>query len=249
MKVSIITACFNSETTIKKTIESVKNQSYKHIEHIIQDGGSSDNTIKIIQENINENIFFQSEDDNGIYDGINKGILRAKGEIIGLLHADDLLASDKVIANIVNEFKNNYIDAVYGDLNYISKDGAGKVIRNWKAGKFNKTSFMLGWMPPHPTLYIKRNFFTKFGLYDTSYTISADYKKIIEIFLEPNVKITYIPEVLVFMTVGGASNKSLKQIFKKSSEDLSIIRKTRLLGVITLFFKNVRKISQFFISK
>ena len=243
MKVSIITSVFNNKNTVSEAIESVLNQTYKDIEYIVIDGGSTDGTIDIINSYKGKITKFISEPDNGIYDGLNKGILKATGDIIGFLHSDDVYMDNTVIEKVVNKFYGGY-DGVYGDLIYVSKND-GKIIRYWKSGDFNINKLKKGWMPPHPTLFLKREIYNKYGLFDTSFKIAADYDFMLRI-LKHNIKIAYIPEVLYKMRVGGESNKSIKNILLKSKEDYRALKKNEIGGINTLIYKNISKLPQFF---
>ena len=241
MKVSIITSVFNNEKHIEDAINSVLNQTYKNIEYIIIDGNSTDNTKKIIEKYLNKIDVFISEPDKGIYDGLNKGIKNATGDIIGLLHSDDIYYDNKVIEKVVNNFNKN-IDGVYGDLVYIKEN---KVIRYWKSGEFNIEKLKKGWMPPHPTLFLKKSIYDQYGLFDLDFKIAGDYDFILRV-LKNNINLKYIPKVLYKMRVGGASNKSIKNIIQKSKEDLRALNKNQIGSFDVLFKKNISKIGQFF---
>jgi len=246
MKVSIITATFNSEKSIQRTIDSVAGQDYKNIEHIIIDGGSTDMTISIIQSNSNLISTFISEKDKGIYDALNKGIKLATGDIIGFLNSDDVFTNMHVISKVANCFQVKGCDVLYGNLIYQSKDDTNrKTIRYWKSNKFHPDCLKYGWMPPHPTVYCKKEVYNQYGQYDEKFKISADYDYILRIFKEPVIKKTYLPVVMVKMDVGGISNGSAKGIFKKSREDYMAIRQNNAGGFYTIIFKNLRKIIQF----
>ena len=240
MKVSIITSVFNNEKHIEDAINSVLNQTYKNIEYIIIDGNSTDNTKKIIEKYLDKIDVFISEPDKGIYDGLNKGIKNATGDIIGFLHSDDIYYDNKVIEKVVNNFNEN-IDGVYGDLVYIKEN---KVIRYWKSGEFNIEKLKKGWMPPHPTLFLKKSIYDKYGLFDLDFKIAGDYDFILRV-LKNNLNLKYIPEVLYKMRVGGASNKNIKNIIQKSKEDLKALHKNQIGGFDVLFKKNISKIGQF----
>ncbi|MEA3451333.1 MAG: glycosyltransferase family 2 protein, partial [Bacteroidota bacterium] len=218
-------------------------QTYKNIEHIIIDGKSSDDTLKIINE-FHHVSKIVSEKDLGIYYALNKGIKEATGNIIGFLHADDFLSSNNTIELISDYFlKNKDLDAVYGDLEYIL-ELENKKIRFWKSETFEESKLKKGWMPPHPTLYTKAELYTKYGHFNTNYLISADYDLILR-FFKNEIKTKYIPKVLVKMRIGGASNKNIKNIIKKTKEDFLTIRKNKIGGLFTLLNKNISKISQF----
>ncbi|MGC3977163.1 MAG: glycosyltransferase family 2 protein [Paludibacteraceae bacterium] len=246
MKVTIITATFNSEKGIQETIDSVYNQDYKNIEYIIIDGGSYDDTIKIIKENQNKISYLISEKDNGIYDAFNKGIKLSTGDIIGFLNSDDILADDSIVSKIVETYYSEKSDIVYGNLVYQSmKNGKTKTIRNWISKDFKLHYLKLGWMPPHPTLYCKKEIYQTLGLFDDKLQIAADYDFIVRVFRQPYIKKTYLPITMVKMNIGGVSNSSIKNIIKKSSEDYYIIKKNKIGGGFTLMMKNISKIYQF----
>ena len=241
MKISIVTACYNSEKTIERTIQSVLAQTYSNIEYIIIDGGSKDKTLEIINQYANKISRVVSEKDGGIYDALNKGIANSTGDFIGFLHADDAFASNNVIAQIAHLAQN--ADAVYADLQYVS--ATGKVIRHWKSGLFSPKLLKRGWMPPHPTLYVKRTLYSQIGGFDLSYKIASDYDFMLRLLSLDNLRVSYLPQVTVLMMVGGASNKSLKNILQKSKEDYRALKSNKIGGFAALFFKNFGKIGQF----
>ena len=245
MKISIITCVLNNSELIKKSLKSFQNQTYKKKEHIIVDGGSTDGTLDVIKKSKKKNLKLSISSDNGIYDALNKGIRLSSGDIIGILHSDDFYKNKKVLQTIVDTFKNTNADLVYGDLVYVSKKFPFKVLRYWKAGKFIKKNIYNGWMPPHPTVFLKKDIFDKIGKYKTNYKISSDYDFLIRVLTKKNIKKIYIPKILVNMRVGGMSNKSFKNLFKKSIEDFKIIKKNKIGGIFTLINKNYSKLSQF----
>lgn len=246
MKISVITAVYNRANTIGSAIESVRAQSHPDVEHIIQDGGSRDGTLDIVRAAADGEIDLVSEADGGIYDAINRGIARAKGDVIGLMHSDDFFASPEVLAKVANAFTDPLVDGVYGDLEYVRADDIGKVVRYWRAGSFRNARLRFGWMPPHPTLYLRREVFARFGSYDTSFRIAADYDAMLRYLSGGQVKIAYIPEVMVRMRLGGESNRSFERVWLKSREDYRAIRKNGIGGLGTLAAKNLRKLNQFF---
>lgn len=220
MKISIITATFNSQQFIEDAIKSYINQSFTDKELVIIDGKSTDNTLEILAAHTNHINTLVSEKDKGIYDALNKGVNLAQGEIVGILHSDDFLAHDKVLELVNKKFaENQNLDAVYGDLQYVDRQNPDKVIRNWISGRYDINNFTKGWMPPHPTLFIKKQAFEKFGLYNLSYKSAADYDLILRFLFKHQVKAAYIPDVLVKMRVGGLSNKSLKNRINANKED------------------------------
>jgi glycosyltransferase involved in cell wall biosynthesis len=247
MKFSIITACYNSSKTIGECLTSVNNQTYPDIEHIIIDGGSSDNSLDKLNSVPNRITKIISEPDRGIYDALNKGILNSTGDIIGILHSDDKLASETVIEQVSTAFSRTSAGIVYGDLEYVDRNDIQKVIRNWKSKQFDKKFVNKGWMPPHPTMFIKREIFMKHGLYDIQYRIASDYDLIMRLMQINEIKFVYLNAVITKMRMGGASNRSLRNVFLKSSEDFNIIKKNRLrFPFIVLARKNISKLSQFF---
>lgn len=246
MKISVVTVVYNRVSTVAWSMASVQRQTYGQVEHIVQDGGSSDGTVGEIERLANATTSLVSERDGGIYDAINRGIGRATGEVIGLMHSDDIFASDDVLAKVAARFADGQVDAVYGDLQYVAADNPDKVIRHWRSGDYHPRRLKWGWMPPHPTLYLRREVFDRLGLYDTSFSIAADYDAMLRYLTRGNLKIAYIPEVLVKMRTGGESNGSLGRIIRKSREDLRALRNNAVGGLGVLAAKNLRKIGQFF---
>lgn len=244
--ISVVTAVFNRESTVGDALKSVDCQTYDKIEHVIIDGGSSDATLALVEQYQSASMRIISEPDHGIYDAINKGIHAASGEIVGLVHSDDWLAHDSVLEKIAHAFEDPAIDGVYGDLQYVAADDPDRVIRYWRSGEYHPALLERGWMPPHPTLYLRREVFDRFGLYDTSFRIAADYDAMLRYLVKGQIKLAYIPEVLVKMRVGGESNRSLGRIVLKSREDWRALRNNGVGGIGTLAAKNVSKISQFF---
>lgn len=245
MQISIITAVYNRRDTLAQAIRSVQSQSYQNIEHVIQDGGSTDGSLDIIRDISDANTSLQSAPDGGIYDAINKGIARARGDVIGLLHSDDFLASTDVIAKIADALADPDIDGVYGDLQYVAAQDTSKVVRHWQAGPYSAKQLRRGWMPPHPTVYLRRGVFDRYGVYDTSYQIAADYDAMLRYLSTGNIRMGYLPEILVKMRTGGASNQSLGHILRKSSEDYRALRANKVGGFGALIAKNASKVTQF----
>ena len=244
MKITIVTCVFNRVATIAGAMDSVRVQTYPNIEHIVIDGGSTDGTLQMIQDRAHAGLQIHSGPDRGIYDALNKGVELATGEVIGLVHSDDWLAHDGVIAEVAAAFRGG-AHAVYGDLHYVSALDPGKVVRHWKAGVFRRTALRWGWMPPHPTLFVRRTDLIAAGGYDIHYRISADYDLVLKMFTRPGFCATYIPDVLVKMRLGGVSNGSLRQVLRKSGEDYRILRAHGVGGWLSLVAKNIRKLSQF----
>lgn len=247
MKISVVTAVFNRVETVAAAIDSVQSQSWTDVEHVIQDGGSTDGTLEIIKQCAKSSTLLVSESDSGIYDAINRGISRATGSVIGLMHSDDVFANSHVLAKAAAAFANPAVDGVYGDLQYVAANDANRVIRHWRSGAYSPSLLHRGWMPPHPTLYLRREVFDRYGLYDTSFRIAADYDAMLRYLVKGQIKLAYIPEVLVKMRVGGESNRSLGRILLKSREDLRALRNNNVGGLGTLAAKNFSKLSQFLI--
>jgi glycosyltransferase involved in cell wall biosynthesis len=219
LHVSIITVCYNSAQTIEATIQSVIAQNYKHIEYIVIDGRSTDNTLEIINCYKKSIALIVSEKDEGIYFAINKGIAHATGDIVAILHADDFYADNTIISTVVQAFQTKKVDAVYGDLQYVDRYKPAKVTRNWKAGVYDPDLFLKGWMPPHPSFFVKKACYKMFGFYNTLLKSSADYELMLRLLYKHRCSVFYIPDVLVKMRVGGQSNKSLRNRIHANRED------------------------------
>ncbi|MGC8742907.1 MAG: glycosyltransferase family 2 protein [Verrucomicrobiia bacterium] len=248
MKISIITPVYNNRETISDCINSVLNQSYKDIEYIIVDGCSDDGTIEVIKNNPNiGRIKLISDRDKGLYDAINKGIKLSTGEIIGFLHSDDLYGNNYIVEKVVNILKQNEIDGIYGDIQYVDKNNINKVIRNWIAGEYYPEKFKCGWHPPHTTLFLKRDIYVKYGLYNDKFYISGDYEIMLRFIHKYGIKIKYLPEVLVKMRMGGKSNKSIRNILIQTIEDYNAWKINGLRGgLLAVILKKLRKIPQYF---
>jgi len=245
MKISIITISYNSGHSISDAINSVLSQTYSDIEYIIVDGKSKDNTVEIVKSYGSKIAKFVSEPDKGIYDALNKGIRMATGDVIGFMHSDDLFASNDIIAKAADIFEKNDVDSIYGDLQYVYKNDTNKVLRYWKSGVFSIRRLKMGWMPPHPTFYVKKKVYDTYGVFNTDFRIAADYDTMIRFLGKHRISTHYLPEVMVKMRVGGASNRSLKNIIKKTKEDMKALKDNNFGSVFTLVFKNLRKVTQF----
>jgi len=244
-KISLITVVYNAESTIAACIESVITQSFNNIEHIIIDGASTDGTIRIIEKYKRHLTHFVSEPDKGIYDAMNKGIKLATGDVVGILNADDFFADNTVLSVIADAFTKKNTNIIYGDLDYIN--AGGKVIRKWRSGEFTSKSFNLGWMPPHPTFYCKRNLFEEFGFYSLNYGTAADYELMLRYLYVNKLTASHINKVIIKMKIGGKSNKSLNNRVKGLFFDLRAMRNNKiLLPILALIVKPIRKIIQYF---
>ncbi len=247
MKVSVITVTYNSAETVEDTIKSVINQDYKDIEYIIIDGLSKDNTLEIVNKYNNKIAKVISEKDHGIYDAISKGIKNATGDIVVALNSDDMYASNDVITKVVELFKSSHADAVYGDLNYVDRFDTTKVIRKWKSGNYKKGHFLKGWMPPHPTFFVRNYCYQKYGSFNLSLRSAADYELMLRFIHKHEIKVAYLPQLIVNMRAGGQSNVSFKNRFKANREDRKAWEINGLKpGLLTLLRKPLSKIKQYF---
>lgn len=246
MKVSVVTVVYNRDATIREALSSVLSQRGVEIDLVVQDGGSTDGTCETVKGFDDLCINFESAPDFGIYDAINRGITRTDGEIIGLMHSDDLFFNNEVLNRVVATFEKSNIDGVYGDLDYVSFRDPSRIVRRWRPGSFEYSKLARGWMPPHPTLYLRREVFEKWGAYDTEFRIAADYEAILRWLVRGKIRLEYIPTTMVKMRLGGESNRSLSNILTKSKEDLIAIRRHNIGGMGTLALKNISKFGQFF---
>lgn len=249
MKISIITICFNNESDIEETIKSVLDQTYSNIEYIIIDGGSSDNTINIINNYKEKISTILSEPDKGIYDAINKGIKLATGNIIGLIHAGDRLFNDEVIAEIALLFnKEKHIDAIYG--NSIIVNYYDKIVRVNQSPEFRKSLFKRGWFPSHQSFYAKKELFIKYGMYSLKYKIAADYELLLRFLYFNDVKVKRLNKFIIKFSIGGTSTRSIENIKKLNKECIQAWADNgEKIPFYTIPLKLFRKIPQFIKAK
>jgi len=250
--ISLVTACYNSAATLPDTLCSIRSQQGCSFEYIVIDGGSFDGTLGLIEaEKVAPGtrlVTWISESDQGIYDALNKGISLARGEVLGFLHADDVFAHPQVLSQVSACFDDPSVVVCYGDLEYVWRDAPNRVMRHWQAGQFMQARLRRGWMPPHPTLYVRRSWYEAHGGFDTSYRISADYDLILRLFSDlSDFQVAYIPEVLVRMRAGGASNRSLRNVLRKSVEDFRALKSNGVGGLGALAWKNFSKLGQFLV--
>jgi glycosyltransferase len=244
MRVSIITVSLNAAKTISATLSSVASQTYPDIEHIVVDGGSTDGTQDVVK-GFQHVAKFVSETDNGLYDAMNKGLTLSTGEIVVILNADDFYAHAGIIDKVVACFEEKQVDAIYGDLVYVNADYT-KIIRKWEAGNFNRNQFYKGWMVPHPTFFVKRECYEKWGYFDTSLKYAADYELMLRFMFKNNIKNSYLPETLVIMKSGGKSNSSIFNRFYINREDRRAWDINDLQPhLFTLILKPLRKLTQY----
>lgn len=247
MKVSIITITYNSGATLRDTVESVVNQTYPDIEYIIVDGLSKDNTLAIVDEYRNKISKVISEKDHGLYDALNKGIGLATGDIIGLIHSDDFYTNPQVIEHVVKTLSEQKADGLYADLFYVDKDDTHRIFRKWKSGNYKHGMFLNGWMPPHPTFFVKRECYEKFGRFNLLFKSAADYELMLRFIHKHRIKLSYLPEFIIKMRVGGKSNVTLKNRIRANQEDRKAWKVNGLKPrIYTLYAKPLRKIIQLF---
>jgi len=244
MKISIITVVYNNQAFIADCIRSVQDQTYPQVEHIVIDGGSTDGTQKEIETFKDGLAYYKSEKDEGLYDGLNKGIRQATGDIIGILHSDDLFYDPDTLQKIIKKFQDTNADIVYAKGQYVEKINSQIVKRIYTARQFRKYYIPFGWIPLHTTIYVRKEVFDKYGLYKTSYRIASDYDISLRWFVNAAIKKVYLNEWVVKMRLGGKSTTASLQK-KKSAEDLEIIQNYGLYGYFTLICKISRKIPQY----
>jgi glycosyltransferase involved in cell wall biosynthesis len=246
MKVSIITVCFNSAETIEDTIKSILSQDYKDIEYIVVDGGSTDGTLDIINRYKNQIAKVISEPDKGIYDAMNKGFKSSNGSIVAALNGDDIYAENSIVGRMVEFIESKDLDAAYGDLIYVDRHDTGHVKRFWQPGPYKKGAFYHGWVIPHPTFFCRKEIFEKHGYFNDKMQIAADFELMLRFIEKHQIKVGYLPEVIVKMRTGGKANVLRGMI----QGNMEIIKSFRLnnLHLSPLFFvcKPITKISQLF---
>ncbi|MBC7938045.1 MAG: glycosyltransferase [Rhizobacter sp.] len=246
LKVSIITVTFNSAQYLQDCINSVRSQTYPHIEYIIVDGKSTDHTMGIVRKNDEAVDYWISETDKGMYDAINKGMAVATGDIIGILNSDDVLDNEKVISTIVNCFEKEGVDSIYGDLEFVDRNDVNKIMRIWKGQPFKRSRFNYGWMPAHPTFYIKRSLVEKYGAYESHYFTAADYEFMSRYLYLHKISSFYLPELLVRMRMGGQSNVNLKQRIRANRRDYLAMKKNKIpFAFFVSILKPLIKVHQF----
>lgn len=247
MKVSIITATYNSASTVTDTLRSVASQNYDDIEHVIVDGLSKDNTLTIVNafDHISK---VKSEKDSGIYDAMNKGISICTGEIIGILNSDDFYVSDTVISDVVTVFRDDpTVLCVYADLIYVHPNDTDKIVRKWRSGPYEADAFINGWMPPHPTFFVRRDLYQRYGTFNTSLSTAADYELMLRFLYLHKASCRYIPKTIIKMRAGGASNQSFKARWNANQQDKLAWSINGLTPRwYTLILKPVRKLIQYF---
>jgi glycosyltransferase involved in cell wall biosynthesis len=239
---------FNSVETIRDTIKSIISQDYENIEYILIDAGSTDGTLDIIKEYEGYINYFSSEEDDGIYDGMNKGISVASGEVVGILNSDDFYPNSYIVSNVARTFEKRNCDAVYGDLLYVKFYDTDKIVRYWQSGNYSVKKIKNGWMLPHPTFFVKREMYEKYGYYNTELKSAADYEMILKLLYKQNINVFYIPMILVKMRMGGKSNASILNRIRANKEDGLAWTENQLYKPLFIRIKKpLQKIKQFFL--
>jgi glycosyltransferase involved in cell wall biosynthesis len=218
MKVSIITVVWNNKTTIKDAIDSVLGQTYENIEYIIVDGASSDGTVEIVQSYGDKITKFISESDKGLYDAMNKGIGLATGDIVGILNSDDFYIDNNVCERVVKEFEEKQVDSVYADLVFVKPENLDKTVRYYDSSHFSPEKFAYGWMPAHPTFFVKKEVYDKYGVFKINYKIAADYELLVRFLAKNKINYSYIKKPIVKMRTGGASTSGIKSNYILNKE-------------------------------
>lgn len=254
MKISLITVTYNSSNTLKSTLDSILKQLHTDYEYIVVDGASSDNTVAIIKEyepKFNNRIKWISEPDKGLYDAMNKGILMATGDVIGILNSDDFFTSNDIFQHVSEAFeKNKDLDAVYGDIHFVNPDNLGKCVRYYSSKVFNRSLMRLGFMPAHPSFYMRKACFEKYGIYKTDYKIAADFEFLLRVIFKHKIRTLYIPIDMVTMRTGGASTSGMQSHLKIMKEHLRAFRENDIhTNVFLLSLRYIYKIGELVKSK
>lgn len=231
MKVSVITATWNSAVTLRDTLESVLGQTYLDIEHIIVDGGSTDGTMELVREyepRYNGRLRYVSGPDNGIYDAMNKGILMASGQVVGILNSDDFYTAQDTVERLMGELISSGVDAVYGDIHFVDDEDLNKCVRYYSSAGFKRWKMRLGFMPAHPSFYCKKEVYERFGLFSTSYKVAADFENLLRLIYVGKISIKYVPKDCVTMRTGGASTSGLTSHRQILADHVRAYRKNRV---------------------
>lgn len=246
MKISVITAVYNRASTIETAIQSVIAQTDVDVEYVIIDGNSTDGTDKVIQQYQDSIHQYIRESDDGIYDALNKGVNASTGDVVGFIHADDFIAENHTLKHVAQALSDDKLDGVYGDLVYVDETDTSRITRYWKAGQYDSNKFRFGWMPPHPTVYLRRSCYEKFGLFNLQMKTAADYELMLRMMVKHKIRMKYIPKVMVQMRSGGASNASVKNRLNANRDDQLAWSMNGLRAPLGLrFLKPLRKIGQF----
>ena len=247
MKISIITVAYNSAATIADTLRSVAAQTYPDIEHIVIDGASTDDTLTVVKAHGRHVQVLVSERDHGIYDAMNKGLALASGQIVGFLNSDDMLADPGAVTRIAQGFSATTVDAVYGDLVFVDPIDTARVVRYWQPGPYRTGLVPKGWMPPHPTFYVRRDVLRANGGFNVDYRLQADFDLMLRLFEIAKIRSNYLPSTLVRMRIGGATTGSIGNIVRGNLEAANACRQHGYPGGIGFILgKLARRVPQFF---
>lgn len=247
MKLTLLTPTYNSAATLRDTLESITAQGYADLEYIVVDGASTDGTADLVAEYAELVTIFHSEPDRGIYDAMNKGLQMATGDVIGILNSDDFYAGPEVLHKVAAAFAEHPVDTLYGDLQYVDARRPERVVRHWRAGAYQPSKFLFGWMPPHPTFFVRRRCYEQFGYFDLDLRSAADYELMLRFLYKEGCSAHYLPEVMVKMRTGGQSNATLRHRLRANREDALAWRKNGLRPYFfTTWLKPLRKIGQYF---
>lgn len=245
LKISIITATYNSGKTLRDTIESVLSQTYSDFEHLIIDGGSKDDTLKIIKEyepKYNGRLRWISEPDKGLYDAMNKGIGMATGDVVGILNSDDFYTTDKILEILSSALEKSGADAVYGDVHFVNDDNLDKCVRYYSSKGFRRWKMRLGWMPAHPSFYCRRSVYERYGTFDISFKIGADFENLLRLIFVNKIKTVYVPVDCVTMRTGGASTQGMKSHRQILSDHLKAYKKNGVYS--NILFESMRYVEK-----
>ena len=246
MKISIITVCYNSEKHIKTAIESVINQTYKNIEYIVVDGASKDSTVDIIESYGDKITKFVSERDKGIYDAMNKGFQMATGDYLAVINSDDFYMSNDAIESVVNELNKKQTDSLFADLIYVEENNTEKQVRYWKSNEFVKGSFKKGWHPAHPTFFVKNEIYKKYGYFNLSFKLAADFELMLRFLEKYQISSCYLPKPIIKMRLGGATNKNFKNIYNQNIECYRAFKVNQLpVSILYPLYRLLPKLIQF----
>jgi glycosyltransferase involved in cell wall biosynthesis len=248
MKISIITVVYNGAATIEQTIQSVLSQNYRDIEYIIIDGASKDGTLQIVENYKHRLAKFVSEPDRGIYDAMNKGLKAATGDVIGFLNSDDIYADDTIIRQVADTFIQSDVDACYADLVYVDKDNLNKIIRYWKSCEYRDGLFEKGWMPAHPTFFVRKKVYDQYGGFDLDYRLQSDFDLTMRFLKIHKIKSMYIPKIFVTMRIGGESNRKISNVIKGNLESYRACKKNGVaVGPFFILRKIFSRLPQFYL--
>lgn len=253
MKISIITATYNSGSTLRDTFESILRQSYKDIEYIVIDGASKDNTLALIEEYLPKfegRMTYFSEPDKGIYDAMNKGLQKATGDVVGLLNSDDFFTSDDVLEKVAETLQNPELDAIYGDVHYVDCSNVNKCVRYYSSKVFSPNLMLFGFMPAHPSFYCRREIYNKYGAFDTSYKVAADFEILLRFIYVNHIRTKYLPKDFVTMRTGGASNRGLASHRQINRDHMQAFKKNGVKSnMFLLSLRYIYKIGEVVVGK